>query len=137
MNFFSLKLMAYLIEQHPHMVTDTEFVSARGEEAALEFANCSKSGMSADESMSEALRTLYQGLHFSVYAAIKDCLEEKVTDADESALSSAALEIMRSYSRQLSRYETGDDNFAGSSEYPAFCRDVECFVERYKVEYGI
>lgn len=74
LSFFSLQLIEYLIENHPHRANDFDFIKHRGDEAAKAFEDALRGGSLQDIALEDAYEELYKGLYYSLHSLIKDVL---------------------------------------------------------------
>lgn len=91
LSYFSIQLLEYLIENHPHRAEDFDFIKIRGDQAADEYERSLRDEFMQDDAMFYAMDNLYRGLHFSLHNMIKDILWEDFAEfiparnADEKA----------------------------------------------------
>ena len=74
LSYFSIQLLEYLIENHPHRVNDYDFIVHRGDEAAKAFEDALRGGALQDIALEDAHEELYKGLYFSMHSLIKDVM---------------------------------------------------------------
>ena len=86
LSFFSLQLLEYLIQNHPHRAHDYDFIKSRGDEAAEVFEKTLRSGSHQEIALEDAHEELYKGLHFSLHALIKDVLWDDFSELVPSFL---------------------------------------------------
>lgn len=70
LSYYRLTLLSYLKESHPHLVSDTEFIKNRADEASEAYSEAVKEGLSHPEAEELANLTLLRNLHFSQYDMI-------------------------------------------------------------------
>jgi hypothetical protein len=82
-NAFTARLTIYMIDFHPDRIDEVDFIDQRGQMAADVFHQCSVRGMTVDESMHEAEKALYAGLHFSPYLMLEEIVYNHFRYTDE------------------------------------------------------
>lgn len=136
-NVFAAKLTDYIIDRHPQRIDDTEFINARGLYAAEVFEQCSRAGMNVGESLYEAERSLFQGLHFSPFLTIVDILTEEFDyDERDDELYAFAIQMLAWTDKVFKKYKTGDD-FEGTYEYVSLCSELTESINRYINDNGL
>lgn len=136
-NVFTARLAQYIITHHPEKMEDTDFIVERAATAARSFETASMNGMTVDESMDEANRTLFEGLLFSPFRLVREVIvtEFDYTD-DDDELDEFALQMLENVQPLIAPYGP-DDNFQGSTAYPALYDEIKEYINQYLVRNGI
>ncbi len=74
LSYFSLQLLDYLSQNHPHLTGDYDFIKMRGDAAALAFEKTLSDGYLQEQALEDAAEELFKGLYFSLHSLIKDIL---------------------------------------------------------------
>lgn len=136
-NVFTARLIQFMMGNHPDRMEDTTFIAERAATAARTFESASMSGMTVDESMAEAERTLFQGLHFSPYLMVQDVLLQHFGyNGDEDELQEFSLQMLEVV-RPLIMAHSPDDAFQGSDRYPVLFDQIKDSINQYLVRNGI
>ena len=134
---FEAQLTQYIIENHPDKIGDVSFISERGRMAAHTFETSSVAGMSVDESMREAERTLFHGLLFSPYLLVREVLSGEFDYTDDSPeIDEFALQMLDMTDALIKRYDIGDD-FAGTAQETALYEQIKDSINQYLVKNGL
>ncbi len=117
LSYYSLLLKAFLLDNHPLLFFDEEFIAARADGAAEAYDTAIRIGRFHPEAEELARETLYRGLHFSPFDTLVRILwiefpqEVEQTDARITAF------CLLPYCRDiLANYELTDD-FASTPAY--------------------
>lgn len=134
---FEVRLTQYMIENHPDKIEDVNFIHERSRMAAHTFETCSVAGMSVDESMREAERTLFHELLFSPYQLMREVLTGSFDYTEESTeLDEFALQMLDMNQSLIQRYNIGDD-FAGSTQETALYDEIKDSINQYLIKNGL
>lgn len=130
-SFFEFKLTAYIVDAHPHLITEKNFIHERAQLALDTFAQGRKHGMDLVSSMELADEVMYKGLKFSLYNQIMDLLEVKLKQIREAYQQNADKYMMdifydlKKYAEE--KYNLNDDFFS-SPEYSEFEREMNNLI---------
>ena len=136
-NAFTARLTSYMIDFHPDRIDEVDFIDQRGQMAADVFHQCSVRGMTVDESMHEAEKTLYAGLHFSPYLMLEEIVYNhfRYTD-DEDELGEFTMQMLDMVKPLINDYAPGDD-FKGTYEYTALYGQIIQNINDYLTSNGL
>ena len=136
LSYYELALSQYLMQHHPNRM-DEEFIAARSEMANREFCRCSKAGMSVDDAIMYANRTLYKGLLFSPFDMTVEILENEFKDIPEEEHRELAIQMLERCGNIIGKYHTDDDDFQGSPDYMLLYNEMTGNISFYLENYGI
>lgn len=140
-NAFTVRLTGYLIENHPDMITEKDFISARGEEATATFAECSRLGLTLEECMAEADRVLYDGLLFSPLAMVRKIIDTHFPQVNEMVAyrDSLMMQMLAMVKPVLAAYHNKDNDadFEGSEAYTRAYAHVKLMINKFLHDNGI
>ena len=109
LSYFSLQLLEFLIQNHPHRAHEYDFIKLRGDEAAINFEHSLRCGEMQDQALADASDELYLGLHFSLYSLIRDVLwSEFSTIVPTDAVDRAAKELYHKIKHLHKPYKPDD-----------------------------
>lgn len=136
-NIFVGRLAEFILTHHPNRMKDTEFIVERAATAARTFEKSSMDGMTVDEAMAEADRTLFQGLLFSPYHMVRDVLlvHFGYTEEDDE-LDEFTLQMLDTVHPVIAAHHP-DDDFQGSNDYPVLFDEIKESINQYLVRNGI
>ena len=142
MNAFSLKLMQYLIENHPDMITDIEFIEERGKKALYTFAQSSRNGLSVQEAFQKANHVLYEELHFSSYCLVKEIVEDnRAAKQLKEEEKDVFIMKMWAYTKDIINLymeESGEkDNFISTDNYTKAYSEITNIINQYIINNGL
>lgn len=110
LSYFRLSLLSYLKDSHPHLVSDSAFIAARGDAAAEVYSTAVNNGQAHDQAGEIANETLYAGLLFSPYRTIVrilwDEFEKEVTPVLAEGV---AIELLPKLVSVFNKYDLTDD----------------------------
>ncbi len=116
LSYFRLKLESYLSDHFPEMMDDTDFITARADEALTTYCDAVAQGFTHPEAESVASETLFQGLHFSKYDTLVSVLENEFEKELPEPLPERLAPILlanKAIQALFARYDLTDD-FAAS-----------------------
>lgn len=118
-SYFRLKLEAYLSDHFPEMMDDTDFITARADEALTTYCDAVAQGFTHPEAESVASETLFQGLHFSKYDTLIAVLEHEFEKELPAPLPERLAPILLANKAIQTVFAKSDlsDGFGASPEY--------------------
>lgn len=117
LSYYRLSLLSYLLDSHPVLATNPEFITVRAEQAKETYSNVIHAGRTHIEAEAEANTALFNGLHFSLYNTIVNIiLDEFENKIPEDYARRTALIILPHCDEIISKYNLSDD-FINTSEY--------------------
>ncbi|MCM1301800.1 MAG: DUF1896 domain-containing protein [Bacteroides cellulosilyticus] len=117
LSYYSLLLKAFLLDNHPLLFFDEEFIATRADRAAEAYDNAIRIGRFHPEAEELARETLYRGLHFSPFDTLVQILWSEFSQEVEQTDARITAFCLLPHCRDiLTNYELTDD-FASTSEY--------------------
>lgn len=136
-NVFTARLAQFIISHHPDRMTDTAFIVERAATAARTFESASISGMTIEQAMEEANRTLFQGLLFSPYLMVQEVVVNEFDySEDDDELEEFTLQMLENVNPLIAAHRP-DDGFEGSSDYSVLYGEIKDSINQYLVHNGI
>ncbi len=80
LSYFSLQLLEFISQNHPHLSEDYDFIKMRGDEAAEMFELSLSDNHTQSEALEFAYDYLYRGLNFSLHNLIRDVLWDELSE---------------------------------------------------------
>jgi hypothetical protein len=137
LSYYGLYLLSYLNENHPNLLSDTDFIEERADLATDTYEQARLEGYSTEGSQELAMATLLQGLHFSKFNTIIEVLwnefEHEVPQGDATEF---AFKLLPSLEKVFSKYSLSD-GFAYTGEYDILYSELTGIILLYIEEYGI
>lgn len=137
LSYYGLYLLSYLNENHPNLLSDTDFIEERADLATDTFEQARLEGYTLEGSQELAMARLLQGLHFSKFNTIVEILwnefEHEVSQGDATEF---AFKLLPSLERVFSTYSLTDD-FAFTKDYNTLYSELTGTILLYIEEYGI
>ena len=134
---FAARLTEHIMTRHPEKMMDNAFITERAVQAAKAFENASFTGMSVEESMNEANRTLFQGLLFSPYMMVREVvLNELDYHEDDEELDEFTMQMLDMVTPVIQTHQPNDD-FQGSQEYAVLYDEIKDTINQYLIRNGI
>lgn len=128
------ELQNYLIQYHPDIALDEDFIRQRSDLAQETFIECSIAGMNIKECESEVNEVLYAGLHFSLYQLVEDLIDEQVLPFSDLEKFKKQMYIL--IKPIAGKYKL-DDNFERTSEYDKLCTEISEQIKEYIRDYEL
>lgn len=129
LSYYRLSLLSFLRDSHPQLASDTAFIAARGDAAALSHSAAVKSGETHDRAGELANEVLYAGLHFSPYRTLVHILWNEFESGIDPALAEGvAIELLPKLSDVFGKYKFSDD-FDDTPEYQLFYTELTGAVQ--------
>ncbi len=117
LSYYRLLLKAFLLDNHPLLFFDDEFITARADRAAEAYDTAIRTGRFHPEAEEIACETLYRGLHFSPFDTLVQILWTEFPQEVEQTDARITAFCILPYCRDiLANYELTDD-FASTPEY--------------------
>ncbi|MDR3652811.1 MAG: DUF1896 family protein [Paludibacter sp.] len=137
LSYYGLYLLSYLSENHPNLLSDTDFIEERADLATDTYEQARLDGYTTEGSQELAMATLLQGLHFSRFNTTIEVLwnefEDEVPQGDATEF---AFKLLSFLEEVFSKYPLSDD-FAYTSEYDALYTELTGAISIHIESYGI
>jgi len=137
LSYYGLYLLSCLNENHPNLLSDTDFIEERADLATDTYEQARLEGYTTEGSQELAMATLLQGLHFSMFNTIIEVLwnefEHEVSQGNATEL---AFKLLPSFEEIFSKYTLSND-FAYTSEYDALYTELTGAILIHIEAYGV
>lgn len=131
-SYFELSLKKYIMDHHPDLITDDDFIKTRSASAEAVFAEKSKEGKNIVECKEHANEILFAGLHYSLYDSIIDILEENYSHYEINAKV-----LLKEIKPTLTQKYDITDRFLGTDEEQNLLGDIIELIDLYIEKNGI
>ena len=137
LSYYGLYLLSYLGDNHPNLLSDTDFIEERADLATDTYEQARLDGYTLEGAQELAMDILIQELHFSRFNTIVEVLwnEFESEIAPENA-TEFACKILSSLEAIFSKYAISD-NFAYTGDYSILYSELTGAILLYIEEYGI
>jgi Domain of unknown function (DUF1896). len=130
-SYYRLKLENYIKDYQPQMINDTNFITARADEALTVYCDAISQGFSHPQAETMASETLFAGLHFSKYDMIISVLENEFERDLPSPLPERLAPILlnNEYIKNVFAKYNITDNFDATDEYEKLYTELTGAIE--------
>ena len=80
LSYYGLYLLSYINENHPNLLSDTDFIESRADLAAATYEQARLEEYTPEGAQELAMVTLMEGLHFSKYNTLLEVLWNEFAD---------------------------------------------------------
>jgi len=137
LSYYGLYLLSYINENHPNLLSDTDFIENRADLAAAAYEQARLEEYTHEGAQELAMVTLMEGLHFSRYNTLLEVLwnefEDELPQGDAGEF---AFKLLPSLEEIFSKYPLSDD-FAYTSEYDALYTELTGAIFIHIEAYGL
>jgi len=137
LSYYGLYLLSYINENHPNLLSDTDFIENRADLAAAVFEQARLEEYTPEGAQELAMSTLMEGLLFSRYNTLLEVLwnefADKLPQGDAGEL---AFKLLPSLDEIFSKYPISDD-FAYTPEYVALYTELTGAILIHIEAYGL
>jgi hypothetical protein len=131
LSWFKLSLLHFLYESHPELKEDTNFLNARGDNAAETYSQAIKNGRSHQEAEELANEVLYDGLHFSKHDTLVTILwNEFSAEIPMGEAKELAIKLLPKCEALFKKYPLSDE-FAYSDMFDSLYSELTGFLSIY------
>jgi hypothetical protein len=117
LSYYGLYLLSYINENHPNLLSDTDFIESRADLAAAAYEQARLEEYTPEGAQELAMVTLIEGLHFSKYNTLLEVLWNEFADElPQGDAGEFAFKLLPSLENIFSKYPLSDD-FADTPEY--------------------
>jgi len=137
LSYYRLSLLSHLQESYPWLVSDTEFINTRSDQAAEVYCQVILSGEDHQAAEEAANEVLFEGLHVSALDILITVLwNEFSQEIPESEAPALALQLLPQC-KGILKYYVLSDNFPDSAEYDTLYTELTGFIVIYLEENGL
>lgn len=137
LSYYSLSLLAFINESHPHRSSDTAFIESRADLAAEAYEEALLNGYVHSQSEEIANAILYQDLHFSLHDTIVNILWNEFADqVPQGDAEQTAIDLYPHLKEVADKYTLNDD-FAYNPEYELLYTELTGAILIRFEEYGV
>ncbi|MGC3976782.1 MAG: DUF1896 family protein [Paludibacteraceae bacterium] len=137
LSYYKLYLLSYLGDNHPNLLSDTDFIEERADLATDTYEQARLDGYTLEGAQELAMDILLQGLHFSRFNTIVEVLwNEFESEIPQEHATEFACKILSSLEPIFSKYPISD-NFAYTGDYSVLYSELTGAILLYMEEYGI
>ncbi len=136
-SYYRLSLISHLQESYPWLLSDTEFINSRSDQATQIYSEYILAGEDHFTAQEVANEVLFEGLHVSSLDILITVMWNEFSDEiPESEAPALALTLLPQCSKLLKNYILSDD-FADTPEYYALYTELTGFIVIYIEENGL
>ena len=137
LSYYGLYLLSYISENHPNLLSDTDFIESRADLAAATYEQARLEEYTPEGSQELAMATLLQGLHFSKFNTIIEVLwNEFEHEVPQSDATEFAFKLLPSLEKVFSKYSLSD-GFAYTGEYDKLYSELTGAILIHIEAYGL
>ncbi len=137
LSYYGLYLLSYINENHPNLLSDTDFIENRADLAAATYEQARLEEYTPEGAQELAMITLMKGLHFSKYNTLLEVLwNEFVDELPQGDAGEFAFKLLPSLEEIFSKYPLSDD-FAYTPEYDALYTELTGAIFIHIEAYGL